>query len=288
MRLFDEIREYFYNKKIDKYFKKVGLYDSILILQGSDREYCLSSMKAQLAGFYAKKQPNDVALLLLESAKKYSNNRKIAIDYLESAYRQFAFEAIDMGVPNIIPPQDLGSQEEEEPESFHNILDVAVSFCARFLKKILSVNANDDNYSYELCSEIIVYIVSFFHVYKNDISIPNIYWNTFKAGIENRMLAIKDDGSARSGLISTESGQAFASFVSGYFMKMDTLEERVKAVDKKNYKILSETIINFLESDFNVKIESTDQFEMLIKEIEKLASKEIVPTVIRVFEIENL
>ena len=171
MSILVKLKQYFYDKKLNKCIKNMGKYDDILLLQGSDYEYCIASMKVQEIGFYAKISPKVIAMLIIDSSKKYESNRGLSILFLESLYKKFALEAIKLGVPNIIPPKELGL-EEEESESYHKQLDQAVSYCSEFLKSISSIKTINDTCFYDLCSEIIVYIATFVRIHENQIEIP--------------------------------------------------------------------------------------------------------------------
>lgn len=285
MSIITKVKQYFYDKKFNKFIKDMGAYEDVLLLQGSDYEYCVASMKVQEIGFYAKQSPKVIAMLIMDASKKYESNRELSILFLEALYKKFALEAIKIGVPNIIPPKELGLEEKEE--SYHGQLDKAVSYCSGFLKSISTLKNENDSYCYDLCAEIIVYIATFVHVHAHGIDIPPMYWNTFKAGIENRMLSIKNDGSPRSGLINTPNGQAFASFVSGYFKKMDRLEENIWAMENHDNKSLSSVVMSFLESEFDINISPIGQFELLLWNVGNMVSKEIIPVIVRVFELEN-
>ena len=119
MSIFEKIKQYFYDKKFNKFIKYIGAYEDILLLQGSDYEYCVASMKVQEIGFYAKQSPKIIAMLIIESSKKYDNNRILSILFLEALYKKYALEAIKLGAHNIIPPKELALEEESELSLIH-------------------------------------------------------------------------------------------------------------------------------------------------------------------------
>lgn len=284
MNLWIKLRQYFYYRNFEKYIEEQGAYEDLLILQGSDYEYCVTSMSVQQVGFYARKPPKVVAALIIDSTKMYDRSRDLSIQFLKNLQKQFAQEAIGFGVKGIEIPNEMNSTEDEEEfDTYHQILDEAASYCSEYLKDISAPkNQTDEDSAFALCSELIVYIVSFIHVLDCKVEIHQMSWNTYKASIENRMLAIKDDESPRSGLSS--NGQAFASLASGYHMKMDGLEEEIRSSEDKSVKGRATIISNFLEREFDLEIFSVEEFQPLISRISGMASKEIVPAVIRAFE----
>ncbi len=84
----DEAAKYY--QAVEKFVTDMGFYERLLVLQGSDKEYCIASMEMQRSGFLAGQSPKVVGALTLDSVKKYIVSRELSLLFLESLRKQFA------------------------------------------------------------------------------------------------------------------------------------------------------------------------------------------------------
>lgn len=82
-------KEASYYEAINTYITLMGFYEPLLELQGTDKEYCIVSMKMHKAGYLADQSEKVVGALTIDSVKQYQQNRELAILFLESIEKQF-------------------------------------------------------------------------------------------------------------------------------------------------------------------------------------------------------
>jgi len=81
--------EILFYRAVEKYITEMGFYEPLLVLQGSDEQYCIAAMKMQKAGYYARKSPKVVGALTMDAVRKYDANRELAILFLQALERRF-------------------------------------------------------------------------------------------------------------------------------------------------------------------------------------------------------
>ena len=81
--------EILFYRAVEKYIIDMGFYEPLLVMQGSDEEYCVAAMKMQKAGYHARQSPKVVGALTMDSVKKYDVSRELAILFLHSLEKQF-------------------------------------------------------------------------------------------------------------------------------------------------------------------------------------------------------
>ncbi len=172
-----------------------------------------------------------------------------------------------------------------ECSNFHVSLDEAIECLQDYIiyHKIVT-KSKSNTLSPELIAELMAYAATFIAMIKADNIMHSGIWNTFKKAVENRMLAIEDDGSKRDGLVKTPHGVAYAHFTSSYWGFMDKIEELVKAVNesgqlKKDNELVSKNLVVFLGWDSKHERE----FQSLFSDLIYFASNSIFPKVERAF-----
>lgn len=83
------IEEGKYYEAVEDYIKSMGWYQRLLELQGTDKEYCIASMKVYRAGYLAGQSARVVGGLTMESVNRYKQDRQLAVLFLEAIEQQF-------------------------------------------------------------------------------------------------------------------------------------------------------------------------------------------------------
>jgi hypothetical protein len=87
----DEQVEYF--QRIQEYITTMGWYDRLLMLQGTDPQFCEASLRVYRAGFSSGQPYKVVGALIMESVNKYSSSRALALEFLKALEEQFVAES---------------------------------------------------------------------------------------------------------------------------------------------------------------------------------------------------
>lgn len=81
-------KEILYYKAIAAYITSMGFDETLLELQGTDKEYYIASLRMHKAGYIAGQSEKVVGALTVDSVKQYQQNRELAILFLESLEKQ--------------------------------------------------------------------------------------------------------------------------------------------------------------------------------------------------------
>jgi len=85
--------EYF--QRIEAYITAMGWYDRLLVLQGTDPQFCEATLRVYRAGFSAGQPDKVVGALIMDSVNKYSSNRDFAMHFLRALEEQFLARAAE-------------------------------------------------------------------------------------------------------------------------------------------------------------------------------------------------
>jgi hypothetical protein len=88
-------KEISYYKTIAAYITSMGFDETLLELQGTDKEYCIASMRMHIAGYLAGQSEKVIGALTVDSIKLYQQNRELAILFLESLEKQLLSKQSD-------------------------------------------------------------------------------------------------------------------------------------------------------------------------------------------------
>lgn len=219
-------KEVEYFDRVSRLLAAKGAREKFTTLQGWDKDFGVASTRLCVAADLAKENPTLIAAFILESMDHYHKNRDIALSYLarlESGYKAMAAD------PKMAGAMLAEVETESEVGDFHEALDFLSGLAFDFIEEsgLLDIFPEPDE-SARLYAEQLTYLAAC--KARTDLK-KNIHpslWNTFKVGIENRMLAIRDDKSPRSGVLNTPDGQVFASLASSHWQRLDGLEKTLK------------------------------------------------------------
>ena len=82
-------KEVAYYEAVNNFITSNGFCEALLELQGTDKDYCIASMKMHKAGYLTGQPEKVVGALTMESVKQYQQNKEIAILYLQSLEKRF-------------------------------------------------------------------------------------------------------------------------------------------------------------------------------------------------------
>jgi hypothetical protein len=105
----------------------------------------------------------------------------------------------------------------EKERDYHSVLDAMVSDCTAFLKGNAALQGRE--WPLEVYAEAIVYLACYSASLRSRHGFSIAGWNTFRASVENRMLAIQPNS-----LPKIDEGEKFVSYSSGYFPYLESRE----------------------------------------------------------------
>ena len=278
------------NEKFDQgeYFKRVdgllaakGLRDEFMLLQGWDREFGEASARLCAAGERTQESPIVMAAFIAESMEYHKKSRDIALSYLARLESGFKAKLAhpDWAAELEAEQRKRNELADDEPNELHDTLDEIVGQAFEFVTSNCHANDKGKSYAdYRLQAEVVAYVASFNAQRNAKMDIHPSEWNTFKAGVENRMLALLDDGHQRSGMINTPGGgQAFASFVSTYWNRMDDLEA---FLESQGMPALAQRLVQ--EEDFGPC--SASEIAQFIQDLSEDARRSLLPKIVSLFQ----
>ena len=126
----------------------------------------------------------------------------------------------------------------------------------------------------QLYAELLLYLATYIARVDTHADIHPGTWNTFKRGVEVRMLGIRDDGHQRSGVIRTaDGGQAYAQFTSTYWQKMDELEN---VFSKDGTAGLIQDLLDEMDADSD----KSGKFIEFFNELSDRTATNLLPTIL--------
>lgn len=216
-----------YFERVDGLLAAKGLRDEFVLLQGWDREFGEATARLCAVGEQTQESPIVMSAFIVESMEYHKKSRDVALSYL--ARLQSGYKA-KLAYPDWVAELEAEQKRknelsDDEPNELHDTLDEIVGQAFEFATSKCHTNDKERSYTdFRLKAEVVAYLATFAAQMNAQLDIHPSEWNTFKAGVENRMLALRDDGHQRSGIVNTpDGGQAFASFASTYSAQMDSL-----------------------------------------------------------------
>lgn len=210
--------EALYIRSVEAVVQALGRLTRLRQIEETDECFALSVSMACTMAFGANVSHKVVGHLVRDAVNHYENDPALAIAFLDSLvskWRPAAFQK--EAVPEDAEPCDL-------EDTFHPALDRGVEMVRGFLESP-GARTGLSGHAIQLKAELLVYAASFIAMKRSSRELYPSEWNTFKAGIENRMLSIKDDGSERSRAEENPDGSFVLSHCSsGYWTQMDGLD----------------------------------------------------------------
>ncbi len=168
--------------------------------------------------------------------------------------------------------------EEIEP-GLHPALDKTVNRIRNFLSSEILKGA--DHTDLDLGAELITYAATYVAMKEQHLSFDPAVWNSFKSSIENRMLAIKEDGSPRSGVEITEDGhQSFVSYTSFYYGWLDNVEASNAQTDNNG---LRKAVVSKILKKLNISPDQFGSFTSNFDETVETSTKNILSAIKKSF-----
>jgi hypothetical protein len=256
-----------YYEAINDFITSHGFYESLLELQGTDKEYCIASMKMHKAAYLSGQPEVVVGALTMDSVKIYEESRLRSILFLQSLEKKYL------------------NYEEDDVDSYHPALDKAVSQAATFINaRNMYVPLRGIGIQVNTASELLVYIASYLAMLDSGHNISAPGWNSFKASIEYRILDMLEVQPSLSDSFVTPEGTTFVHYTSEYFTEMTLMEDLVAncKTDSGEWQLqpLTSRILGNLGSD---NPDHRYQLQVYLTDLSKFASKEIIPKVVRAF-----
>lgn len=252
-----------------------GFSEDLLVVQGSDEEYCKMLFKAWLAADKAEENPKVVAAFTLTSLEYYAKHRDVALSFLKR---------LESGWNAMVANPELAAQMKQNASESQRLEDKTDAYQAALTKAeqksltFLSDNAVCESFSdVETQEKLYAWLLVFLTTYKarkdSKTNIHQMCWNTFQRRVEVEMLAIKDYGHQDSRVVSTPNGgKAFAHFSSNYWAKMDEL---ANTLDSKGVPGLARSLLDEMDASFDLEVAFASFFDKLSLEAESSLVKMI-------------
>jgi hypothetical protein len=234
-----------YVQRVNEFIRSAGHYDSLVLPAQKQVDFMKASANVYVAGYQTESSPLVVGALIDDGANKYKVNHQFGILFLDKVATNMRKRHIEAprtgngsGNPAADPAKQTGTTQpkrtykseeqriEDEADAYHAALDAAANDALKFL--VNSGLLPSDRYPEDvqkLYSELLLYLATCNARNETRTDIHPGTWNTFKRGVEVRMLDVRDDGHQRTGVVRTpDGGRAYAQFTSTYWQKMDALE----------------------------------------------------------------
>lgn len=259
-----------YYEAVNAFINSQGFYQPFLELQGTDKEYCIASMKMHKAGYLAGQSAKVVGALTLDSIKQYEDNRELSILFLQAVEKELL----------------KGNGGESDINDYHPALDKAVSETMAFFESNdIYAPLRENGNSILINSELLVYIASYLAMLRSGKLISDMAWNGFKHSIENRILAKIEHRPSLTDIIDTPEGREIVDYVSEYFTEMSRMEELVLSNRRESGEFDLQPLTNyFFRSLSSSKPEYRSGFQKYLFQLADYACTEIVPKVVKTFE----
>lgn len=259
-----------YYQSISVYIEGMGHKMLLLEAQGTDSEFCEAVMKAQKAGYLGKQSAKVVGALCITAANYYKDSKPLGIEFLKKLEANLSATPLEPAKSTI--KIDL----DEASEKLTNCLEDAAETAHGLLSKIAGSRVEATVIKFH--AQVLVYAAVFLAMSDRGM-LPEAHWNTFKAGVENQMLAIKGDGSVRSWESSMPSGTEFAHFTSGYWNVLTDIERIVMTKSRPEHDAVTRHFIALL----NGNPANQSEFQRGFQQLKNYAAVCIVPPLLTVF-----
>jgi hypothetical protein len=269
-----------YFERVDGLLAARGVRDEYVLRQGWDREFGEASARLCAVGEKTQESPIVVAAFIAEAMDYHKKSRDVALSYL--ARLQSGLKAKlahpDWAAELEAEQKRKNELSDEEPNELHDTLDEIVGQAFEFVTSNCHGNDKERSYTdFRLQAEVVAYLSAFDAQMNAKLDIHPSEWNTFKAGVENRMLALRDDGHQRSGIVKTpDGGKAFASFASTYSARLDGL---ATILESHGMQALA---LKLVQDQYFGPCSGT-QLAEFIKEMSEEARKSLLPKIISMF-----
>lgn len=210
--------EALYIRTVEEVVRALGRLSRLREIEESDELFALSVSMAYTMAHSANVSHKVFGHLMRDAVNHYEQNPALAIAFLDSLVSKWR--------PAVFEDEDELAKDEtaDLEDTFHPALDRGVELVRAFLASLGGRTGLSGN-GILLRAELLVYAASFIAMKQTGREFYPSEWNTFKAGIENRMLSIEDDGSERSSVENNaDGGFTFTHFSSGYRNQMDALD----------------------------------------------------------------
>lgn len=237
-----------YINDVIEFMRSVNYYDELVLPAQEDEAFMAASANVYWAGYQAGTSPKVIGALVSDGANKFKSNPQFGILFLDKVAKntrkqhENSLSASHGGQSiqndNAIGKDHRHSDRQQNKEKFHlkksadyhDLLDAVSGYSLEFIENhSLRGPAPNSEERNKLYAEILLFILVC--KAKNDtaMSVHQMNWNTFKSGVEFRMLSIRDDGHPRSGVIRGADGsESLASFTSTYWGKLEKWETVLK------------------------------------------------------------
>lgn len=174
---------------------------------------------------------------------------------------------------------DADKDNDEHSVDIHPPLDDANALVVQYLKN--NNWGNGDLVKLGIASELFVYATTFVAMKESGYPLNDFEWNTFQHAMENRMLAIKDDGSVRSGVEHNSDGSyAFVQYASNYSKRFSTIDFVGARIPNE---VSRKAVVKQVQIALEINPNELPDFQDFFKEITKRVSETVFPRLCKLF-----
>lgn len=282
-----------YIQRVNDFMRSTGYYDSLVLPAQKQADFMKASANVYVAGYQTESSPQVVGALIADGANKYKANRQFGILFLDKVATNMRNQHIQTPHTGSVrgtaaadsakqigttrPKRTYMSEEqriEDEAAAYHSALDAAANNALTFLVTggLLPADRHSEDVQ-KLYAELLLYLATCSARNETQTDIHPGTWNTFKRGVEVRMLGVRDDGRQRSGVIRTsDGGKAYAQFSSSYWQKMDALET---ILSRHGVTGLIQHLLDEMGADSG----KSEQFTTFFHKLSKDAASSLVPRI---------
>lgn len=183
--------------------------------------------------------------------------------------------------PRIPEPRSI---EDIEISNFHPALDAAVEWTINSLIADGLTDKGRSDRQLAITAEMMVFTASCLAKLKGSTDIDRTVWNTFKSGVENRILEYVEEQPPTGDVIETSHSTIYVSLTTEYYAMLDDIEEALKS---SRQTVIGNMPVKLLHS-FGEQLGSagnmkSSDLEVVIMKLQEFARQQILPRVARIF-----
>lgn len=233
-----------YIREVVEFLQSVDYYDELVLPAQEDEAFMAASANVYMAGYQTGSSPKVIGALVADGANKFQANETLGILFLDRVAKNIMdkFEKeLRSETRRITDGASSDSSERSDRNKtnstsvvfnlnasagYHDLLDAVSAHARKYLERIASAGQSKVSPNLmALYAEMVLFVLACKARKESVSSVHSMNWNTFKSGVEVRMLCIKDDGHQRSGVIRGANGEeVLATFASSYWTRLDSLE----------------------------------------------------------------
>jgi hypothetical protein len=276
-----------YIREVNEFMRSTGYYDSLVVPALKHEGFMKALTNVYLAGYSTSSSAKVVGALIADGANKYKSNPEFGLVFLDKIATNMrkrhddalrattVTERVKSATATIPTERKPEAQEiEDEAAAYHAAIDRIAVKASTYLFNTGPPDFPElSDEPKRLYAELLLYLATSKARTDTRSNIHPSIWNTFKRGVEIRMLDIRDDGHQSSSVIRTPDGRTtYAHFTSTYWQRMDDLED---ILNKRGAPNLIQHLLSEMEAD----PDRLEQFLEFFNDLSNQSASDLIPKI---------